>query len=148
MSHWTDSIASDRMAVDREFGDRVRASDFTSQEWGLVMAAVEFEIEGAEDPETARVVADTSQVPQIMPELENVRSQMGGMGGAPGGGSGGNSGGVVDSIKGALGLGGDNSDERLDAAEQLAQEYADKLQERLEDRGKWTRVCTGYESDE
>jgi hypothetical protein len=148
MGHWTDSIASDRMAVDREFGDRVRESDFTSQEWGLVMAAVEFEIEGAEDPETARVVADTSQVPQIMPELENVRSQMSGMGGAPGGGSAGSGGGVVDSIKGALGLGGDGGDERLETAERLAQEYAGELQERLEDRGKWTRVCAGYGTGE
>lgn len=144
MGHWTDSIAADRMAVDKEFGDRVRASDFTSQEWGLVMAAVEFEIEGAEDPETARVVADTSQVPQIIPELENVRSQMGGMGGAPGGGSSGG-GGVVDSIKGALGLGGDSDDERLAAAERLTQEYAEELQARLEERGKWTTVCAGYD---
>jgi hypothetical protein len=133
------------MAVDKEFGERVRESEFTSQEWGLVMAAVEFEIEGADDPETARVVADTSQVPQIMPELDNVRSQMGAMGGAPGGGSGG--GGVVDSIKGALGLGGGDGadDERLAAAERLAQEYADELQERLEDRGKWTKICAGYD---
>jgi hypothetical protein len=134
------------MAVDKEFGERVRESEFTSQEWGLVMAAVEFEIEGADDPETARVVADTSQVPQIMPELDNVRSQMGAMGGAPGGGSGGG-GGVVDSIKGALGLGGGDGadDERLAAAERLAQEYADELQERLEDRGKWTKICAGYD---
>ncbi|MEF8818406.1 MAG: DUF5799 family protein [Haloferacaceae archaeon] len=145
MGHWTDSIAADRMAVDKEFGERVRASEFTSQEWGLVMAAVEFEIEGADNPETARVVADTSQVPQIMPELENVRSQMGGMGGAPGGGGG--SSGVVDSIKGALGLGGDGGDdERLETAERLAQEYAEELQARLEERGKWQTVCAGYES--
>jgi hypothetical protein len=144
MDHWTDSIASDRMAVDKEFSERVRESDVTSQEWGLVMTAVEFEIEGADNPETARVVADTSQVPQIMPELENVRSQMGGMGGAPGGG-GGKSGGIVDSLKGALGLGG-GDDERLEAAERLAQEYAEELQERLEDRGKWQRVCAGYDA--
>jgi len=144
MSHWTDSIAADRMAVDREFGDRVRASDFTSQEWGLVMAAVEFEIEGADDPETARIVADTSQVPQIMPELENVRSQMGGMGGAPGGGSGSRNS-VVDSIKGALGIGGGGDDDRLNDAERLAQEYAEELQARLQDRGKWSRVCAGYD---
>ena len=147
MGHWTDSLAADRMAVDKEFGDRVRESEFTSQEWGLVMAAVEFEIEGADDPETARVVADTSQLPQIMPELDNVRSQMGGMGGAPTGGSGGGGGGgVVDSIKGALGIGnGDGGDERLATAEQLAQEYADELQARLEDRGKWKKVCAGYD---
>jgi len=140
MSHWTDQIAGDRMAVDREFDDRVRESAFSTQEWGLVMAAVEFEIEHADDPERARVVADTSQVPQIMPELENVRSQMG----PPGAGSG-DSGGVVDSLKGVLGLGGGNDEDRLDDAERLADEYARALQERLEDRGKWERVRDGYD---
>jgi hypothetical protein len=145
MSHWTDQIAGDRMTVDREFSDRVRESDFTSQEWGLVMAAVEFEIEDADDPEAARVVADTSQVPEIMPELENVRSQVGAAGGAPGGDSGG---GVVDSIKGALGLGGGRDEDRLADAERLADEYAQALQERLEERGKWERVRGVYTSSD
>jgi hypothetical protein len=105
------------------------------------MAAVEFEIEDADDPEAARVVADTSQVPQIMPELKNVRSQVGAAGGAPSGDSGG---GVVDSIKGALGLGGGDDEDRLADAERLAQEYAQALQERLEERGKWERVRGAY----
>jgi hypothetical protein len=141
MGHWTDTLAGDRMAVDREFEEVVRDSEFTSQEWGLVMTAVEFELEHADDPERARVVADTSQVPQIMPELENVRSQMGGTGGDAGrsGGSG-----VVDSIKGALGL-GDDGDDRTQEAERLAQQYADRLQERLEDRGKWAEVRERYD---
>ncbi|MFB6255890.1 MAG: DUF5799 family protein, partial [Haloplanus sp.] len=59
MSNWTDRIVGDRMAVDREFSDRVRASEFSNQEWGLVMTAVDFEIEHAEDPDRARIVADT-----------------------------------------------------------------------------------------
>lgn len=107
MSDWTDAIVGERMTVDNQFTDRVAASRFSSQEWGLIMTATEFEIENADDSENARIVADTSSLPAIMPELENVRSQVAAMGGAPGGagGSGGSGGGLVDSIKGALGLG-------------------------------------------
>ncbi|MFB6102751.1 MAG: DUF5799 family protein [Haloplanus sp.] len=146
MSNWTDRIVSDRMAVDREFNDRVRASEFTNQEWGLIMTAVEFEIEHADDPERARIVPDTENLPQIIPELEKVRGQMG-----PAGGQGGQSGsdsdsgtGVVDAIRGALGIGGSKEAEKLDAAEQLVGEYADALQQRLEDRDKWDDVRDAY----
>jgi len=130
----------------------VAASRFSSQEWGLIMTATEFEIENADDSENARIVADTSSLPAIMPELENVRSQVAAMGGAPGGagGSGGSGGGLVDSIKGALGLGGSGgndgpSDEELDAAERLVQEYADELQAHLEEVGKWEQVRVAYQ---
>jgi len=113
MSDWTDAIVGERMTVDNQFTDRVAASRFSSQEWGLIMTATEFEIENADDSENARIVADTSSLPAIMPELENVRSQVAAMGGAPGGrrerGSGG---GLVDSIKGALGLGGSGGQRR------------------------------------
>jgi len=151
MSEWTDAIVGDRMTVDNEFTERVSASRFSSQEWGLIMTATEFEIEDAGDPDDARIVADTSSLPAIMPELENVRSQVAAMGGAPdrgnGGGSGG--GGLVDSIKGALGLGGSGggggSDEELAAAEQLVQEYADELQAHLEANGKWEQVRLAYQ---
>jgi len=145
MADWTDSIVGDRMTVDREFNDRITGSEFTSQEWGLIMTATEFDIEHADDPERARIVADTENLPQIMPELENVRSQMSQMGGAPGeGGSG--SGGIVDSLKGALGLGGsDGPDEdRIDAAEELTQAYADELQTHLESKNKWEQVRIAY----
>jgi len=145
MADWTDSIVGDRMTVDREFNDRITSSEFTSQEWGLIMTATEFDIEHADDPERARIVADTENLPQIMPELENVRSQMSQMGGAPGeGGSG--SGGIVDSLKGALGLGGsDGPDEdRIDAAEELTQAYADELQTHLESKNKWEQVRIAY----
>ena len=132
MSEWTDAIVGERMTVDNEFNDRVMASRFSSQEWGLIMTATEFEIEESDDPEAARIVADTSSLPAIMPELENVRSQVAAMGGGGSGGgrSGGSGGGIVDSIKGALGIGGGNdgvSDEELEAAERLVQEYADEL---------------------
>ncbi|EMA56950.1 DUF5799 family protein [Halorubrum kocurii] len=151
MSEWTDAIVGERMTVDNQFTDRVSASRFSSQEWGLIMTATEFEIEDADDPEAARIVADTSSLPAIMPELENVRSQVAAMGGAPGGdagGRGGSGGGLVDSIKGALGLGGGDdgpSDEELDAAERLVQEYADQLQAHLEDVGKWEQVRVAYQ---
>jgi hypothetical protein len=152
MSDWTDAIVGERMTVDNQFTDRVAASRFSSQEWGLIMTATEFEIENADDSENARIVADTSSLPAIMPELENVRSQVAAMGGAPGGagGSGGSGGGLVDSIKGALGLGGSGgndgpSDEELDAAERLVQEYADELQAHLEEVGKWEQVRVAYQ---
>ena len=152
MSEWTDAIVGDRMTVDNQFNDRVSASQFSSQEWGLIMTATEFEIEDADDPENARIVADPSSLPAIMPELENVRSQVAAMGGAPGDADGsdggGAGGGLVDSIKGALGLGGGDdgpSDEEIEAAERLVQEYADELQARLEEVGKWERVRVAYQ---
>lgn len=141
MSNWTDAIVGERMTLDREFSDRVRESDFSNQEWGLVMTATDFEIEHADDPDRAHIVADTTNLPQMMPELENVRSQM-----SMGGGSNSSGGGVFDSIKGALGLGGGNGDdERLETAEQLVQEYADQLQAKLEEKGRWDEVRQSYD---
>ena len=148
MADWTDSIVGDRMTVDREFNDRVAGSRFTSQEWGLIMTATEFEIENADDPDRARIVADTDKLPQMMPELDRVRSQVGAMGGATDDGGSGGSGGLVDSIKGAFGLGGGGSgdgEEKLRAAERLTQEYADRLQSHLESKGKWDQVRTAYQ---
>ena len=149
MADWTDSIVGDRMSVDREFNDRIAASRFSSQEWGLIMTATEFEIEHPDDPDRARIVADTDKLPQMMPELERVRSQVGAMGGATddGDGGGGGGGGLIDSIKGAFGLGdGGGADrERLEAAERLTQEYADELQSRLESKGKWEQVRVAYQ---
>ncbi|RLM53621.1 hypothetical protein DVK02_12270 [Halobellus sp. Atlit-31R] len=147
MADWTDSIVGDRMTVDREFNDRVTNSRFTSQEWGLIMTATEFDIEHADDPDRARIVADTEKLPQIMPELENVRSQMAQMGGAPGDDKSGG-GGLMDSLKGALGLGGGSSgpdQERIDAAERLTQAYADALQKHLEANNKWEQVRIAYQ---
>jgi hypothetical protein len=147
MSEWTDAIVGERMTVDNQFTERVTASRFSSQEWGLIMTATEFEIEHSNDPEAARLVADTSNLPAVMPELENVRSQVAAMGGG-GGDAGGSGGGIVDSILGALGLGGDGdgaSDEEIEAAERLVQEYADELQAHLEEVGKWEQVRVAYQ---
>jgi hypothetical protein len=140
---WQDLVVGDRMAVDQEFAQRVADSQFTRQEWGLIMTAVEFEIENPGDADRAQVVAETSKVEQVIPELENVRNQMNAMGGAGGGGQTGG-GGIFDSVKDALGLGGGGGNgvdqDRLDAATRLADEYAGELQQRLESQGKWAQV--------
>ncbi|WP_128475757.1 DUF5799 family protein [Halorussus pelagicus] len=138
---WQDLIVGDRMAVDQEFAQQVTDSQFSRQEWGLIMTAVEFEIENPGDDDRARLVADSSKVEQVMPELDNIRDQMNSVAGG-GGGGGGTGGGVFDSVKDALGLGGDDGvdQERLEAADRLTQEYASELQERLEAQGKWKRV--------
>lgn len=143
---WMDRIVGDRMAVDSEFTERIHESRFSSQQWGLIMTATEFEIRNPEDPERAELIADTEKLPQIMPELEKIDAQVqaaGGMGGGGGAAGGGSSGGFLDSIKGALGLGGGGggNNEDRQAAEALTAEYADQLQSRLEEQGKWDSTC-------
>jgi hypothetical protein len=135
---WMDRVVADRMAVDREFTERVNESRFSSQQWGLIMTAAEFEIRDPESEE-ARLVADTSKLPQIMPELEKIDAQVQAAGGA-GGVSSSGGGGVLDSIRSALGLGDGGKNEDLQAAEALVEEYANRLQERLESQGKWASV--------
>jgi len=140
---WTDRIVGDRMTVDQEFAERVTQSQFDKQQWGLVMTAVEFEIEHPDDPDRATLVADTSSLPSVLPELEKLAQGPGGMAGGLDGGRD-NDGGIVDTLTNALGLGGDGGDsvdeEKLDAAEQLVGEYAETLQKHLEERGKWADV--------
>ncbi|MFC7098365.1 DUF5799 family protein [Halobaculum marinum] len=153
MSNWTDAIVGERMAVDREFNQRIQQSQFSNQQWGLIMTATEFEIEAADDPEAARIVADTSKLPQIMPELDNISQQMGAMagGGDPSGGaSDGVFGGIIDDIKNLLGSGGGGGGsgvdhEQLAAAEQLTQEYAEELQRHLENKGRFEQVRLAYQ---
>lgn len=151
MADWQDHIVGDRMAVDQEFSARVAESEFSSQQWGLVMTATEFRVEHAADPERARLVADTTKVEQIVPELETIQQQMGAMGpaGAGGGGGGGrddDSSGLLGSVKDALGMGGDDGGQDSEAvlrrADRLTGEYADRLQQRLENEGKWEEVRT------
>ena len=133
---WNDIIGGDRLAVDQEFEQRVRSAGLSSQEWGLVMTAVEFQIEGAEDPETARLVADTSKLGSVLPAMRRSREQAGGVPDADDEGS---EEGLLGSVRRALGLGGD---ERRETAEELAEEYAERLQERLQERGRWRTVCS------
>jgi hypothetical protein len=149
---WSDLIVGERMQVDQEFDDKVAASNFSRQQWGLIMTAVEFDIEQPADAEAARLIADTAKVESILPELDKLDNQ-GAMGGSPGsqdsGGSGSGSGGLLGGLKDALGLGDATNDrEQLAAAEELTQMYADDLQRKLETRGKWERIRTAASEGE
>lgn len=141
---WTDRIVGERMTVDQEFTSQIEGSQFSNQQWSLIMTATEFEIEHADDPERAQIVANTDNLDGIIPELENVQTGMGAMaGGGGGGGSSSSSGGIFDSIMGALGMGGgggSSEKEQREAAERLTQEYATQLQSHLESKGKWETV--------
>ena len=138
---WRDRIVGARMAVDNEFADRVTASSFSRQQWGLIMTAIQFEIEEAGDPDAARIVANTDQLPSILPELDSIEQQMQAMGAGGGGGSSGP--GLLDSIKDALGIGGGSEEvdeDRRREAEALTQEYAEALQAHLESTGRWEEI--------
>ena len=148
MSNWTDAIVGHRMTVDQQFTDRVQASQFTNAEWGLIMTATEFEIENADDPEVARIVANTENVASIIPELESIRSQTAAMGGRPGGSATDSGGGLLDSLKSVLGFGGGDSEgvdqEKLAAAERLTGEYADALQSHLVETDSFEQARVAY----
>jgi hypothetical protein len=142
MADWTDRIVGDRMTVDREFNDRVVASEFGSQEWSLIMTATEFDIENADDPDAARIVANTEKLEGMMPHIEEAGERERSMAGrsSDSGGS------VLDSVKNALGLsnGKQDHDAKLAAAEELVDEYAAELQSHLESNGKWEQVRRSY----
>jgi hypothetical protein len=146
MTDWTDSVVGERMALDKEFSSQVRASEFSSQEWSLVMTAIEFEIRHPEDPDRAWVAVDDSKLDQIVPELDTIREQMQGMGGMSKSSSGSSGGGVIDGVKSALGLGesggGNGHEQKREAASALADEYAAELQTRLEEKGRWEEIRT------
>ncbi|WP_135661554.1 DUF5799 family protein [Halorhabdus rudnickae] len=138
---WSEQIATERMQTDQEFADRVEASPLSNQQWGLVMTAVEFEIDGPEDPDSARLVADTSRLSSVMDEIKRMDERGGGAAMSAGSGtSSGESGGLFSGLKNALGFEGGN-DQLREAAEELAEEYVDQLQSRLEKRGRWANVC-------
>jgi len=139
---WRNQLAGARMQVDQQFRDRLEQSEFTSQEWGLIMTAVEFDVEHPGDPERAELVADTSQLDQIFPELERIEQQMGGPMG--GGQSSDSSGGVLGMFKNLLGGFSESTpghdQERIEAATVMAEEYATDLQAYLEKRGRWENI--------
>ena len=150
MSDWTDKIVGARMAVDGTFASEVEASGFSRQEWGLVMTSVEFDIEGADDPENARLVANSDNLEAVVPELKRVAEMQNQMQGGGGGRSSG--GGFLDNVKSALGLGngtgksGQVDEERLAEARALTQRYADELQAHLEQKGRWEAICEAADS--
>jgi len=142
MAEWTDQLAGARMQVDQQFQERVRTSRFSNQEWGLIMTAVEWEVRNPDDPETAELVADTSQVAEIIPELDQIQDQLGAAGPMGGGESSGGLGDRVRSFFGSLagnGVGSDDEERRKDA-EALVQEYASELQAFLEKRERWDEI--------
>jgi hypothetical protein len=149
MSDWTDKIVGARMAVDGTFAPEVDASGFSRQEWGLVMTSVEFEIEGAEDPETARLVANSDNLEAVVPELKRVAEMQNQM---QGGGRSSSGGGILDNVKSALGLGNGTGkdqgvdEERLAEARSLTQRYAEELQSHLEQKGRWADICAAAEA--
>jgi hypothetical protein len=149
MTDWQDMIVGDRIAVDNEFSARVDESEFTRQEWGLIMTATTFEIESASDEAAATLVADTSELPTMMPEIEKV-ADMTPMGHRQKEQSGG---GLFDTVLSRIGLGGSSGDssgfdeEKLDAAEALVDAYAQELQTHLEANGRWTAVRTAAASE-
>jgi hypothetical protein len=142
---WRDRLAGARMQVDQQFTDQVVQSQFSNQQWGLIMTAVEFEIENADQPEAATMVANTEHLDQILPELDKIEQ---GMGGAQPGGGQSSGGGIIDSIgKLVPGMGGgDDSgvdEDQLAAATALTEQYATQLQEYLESEGRWADICEG-----
>jgi len=142
MADWTNKLAGPRMQVDQQFHDRVMNSRFSNQEWGLIMTAVEWRIRDPDDPEAARLEADTSKIEEIIPEIDRIQEQMGASGSPMGGGkSGGFGGGIRDFLDTLLGNGASVSDaERLADAETLVQDYARQLQQYLENNERWDEI--------
>lgn len=140
---WRDKLAGARMRVDQEFNQRVLNSQFSNQEWGLIMTAIEFEIADPETPDSAEMTVNTENLEQIMPELDNLPQGMA----QPGGGGGSSDSGVIDSLKSVLGFDGSDAngsgvdEEELAAATGLVEEYAAELQSHLENEGRWGEVC-------
>jgi hypothetical protein len=147
MTGWTDKLVREQMAVDQTFNAKITDSEFTNQEWGLIMTAAEFDVENAAEPDRARLVIRTDKLPQMLPELEKVRNAgPSGMGGGPGESDGRDGGGFFDMVRDAFGLGDDDSEDeqRLEAAEELVDQYAREIQDRLEAEGNWEDVRTAY----
>lgn len=134
---WRDRIVGDRMQVDQDFAETVRNSSLSRSEWSLVMTAVELDIQG--EGESATLVADTSSVESILPELEDLAERMGGMAGGQGDGDLGS--GLINSIRSSLGMGSGGLDaEKRNDALGLPGKYATALQRHLEERGKWEDI--------
>lgn len=165
--NWTDKLVGARMRVDSEFTSEVDNSQFSRQEWSLIMTAVEFDVENPGDPGEARLVADTTKIRDILPEVQRVAEMQGmqaygrqrssGLGPSLGGG-------LLDTVKDALGLGGGRSDgggsdgggsgggvnrgdtvsdvdeETVSAAASLVDHYASRLQSHLERKDRWEEV--------
>lgn len=156
---WTDMLVGARMRVDGEFSTQVDNSQFSRQEWSLLMTAVEFEVEHADDPEQARLVADTSKVSDVMPEVQRAANMQGMHGPYSGQGTPGTGrsigGGLLESVRNVLGIGGGRGSApavdqaKVSAAVSLVDRYATDLQTHLERENRWedVRRAAGGESE-
>lgn len=147
MSDWSEQLAGARMQVDQQFQERVIDSRFSNQQWGLIMTAVEWEIHRPDDPEAARLVADTGNLPEIVPELDRIQEQIAGQarpvdGGAGDGGITGRVREFFGSLTGGAGGGKSDHDQQLQAAEALVDDYARELQAFLEKHNRWEDLRT------
>jgi hypothetical protein len=143
-NEWTDQLAGARMQVDQRFQETLEASSFTSQEWGLVMTAIDWDIENPEQPDEAELVADTDKLSEIIPELENIQKQMGGAQRPVDEGP--DTSGFLGRIKRYIhdlqsGSSGESSTKRLNDAEELVNGYTLELQNHLEERDRWEELC-------
>jgi len=143
---WTDQLAGARMQVDQQFQETLEASEFSNQEWGLVMTAVDWEMESPETPEEASLVADTSKLPDVIPELQNIQQGMGGSPMASDNSS--SSGGVLGRLGEFLpGLGGGSAESgeadetKVNDAEALVRNYTEVLQAHLKEQDRWEDIC-------
>jgi len=143
MTDWTNRLAGARMQVDQQFQDRVTNSQFTNQQWGLIMTAVDWEVESPEDDQAARLVADTSNFGDIIPELDRIQQQVG-PGADPDGVEGSNPlRRAMRKVAQSLSLsdaGGGNDQGKQREAEALVQDYARELQAFLEKHGRWEEI--------
>jgi hypothetical protein len=139
-TEWQELIAGERMQVDTTFRERIERSQFSNQQWSLIMTAVEFRIEQPSDPASASLEADTAALDAILPELHAVETPF-----SPGQASTMDPSGLPSlfgKILERLGIGDDNVDpEHEAAATALAEEYAAELQTHLEEQGRWKEIC-------
>lgn len=140
---WSDRLAGARMQVDQRFQETLDDSEFTNQEWGLVMTAVEFDVIHADDPEKAQLVADREKLREIVPELDSIQRDMGGsprpVESRPDGS------GMFGRIRQYLDFLSTNSSdtpdkERLATAKVLVDEYTEMLEAYLRERGRWEEI--------
>ena len=146
MPEWTDKMARARIQVDKEFYESIERSQFTEQEWGLIMRATDWRVANAEDPEHARLVAETDRVAEILPQLSRIRQDVQTAAAGPEAarqrtlaeGFSGWINGFVEMLSRAVT--GGSRDSRVDDAQDLADQYAERVQAYLERRGKWDDV--------
>lgn len=146
MPEWTDKLARARIQVDKEFHEEVKRTQFTEQEWGLVMTAVEWRVANPDDPEHARLVAETDNVKDILPQLTRIRRDVETAAAGPDAarqrslaeGFSGWINGFVEMLSRAVTS--ESTDSRVEDAETLAAEYAERVQDYLERRNRWDEV--------